>query len=195
MLGCGHAATDLLRRCVKATSQLSTASSCTESCTKLAPSQPAHVLFVDRPLLSPWKMRCSPLVLCRELEKVGAENAELQDALAATTEALDSAKGAWEQGAAWERRQLVPLLQQHDATLARCASQLLDVATSWQDSGRCGGGKASEVRQRVARSIECVRQDLRACWQELGTQMCTPALLHSRSPAELCGGLSLESEA
>lgn len=151
-------------------------------------------------------MRGSPLVSCRELEKVSAENAELQDALVATTEALDSAKGAWEQGAAWERRQLVPLLQQHDATLARCASQLLDVAASWQDSGRCGGGKASEVRQRVARSIECVRQDLRACWQELGgpleapvddagTQMCTPALLHSRSPAALCGGLSLESEA
>lgn len=151
-------------------------------------------------------LQTSALDMCRELEKAAAEKAELVDALAVTSEALRSAKGAWERGAAWERGQLGPQLQQHDTVLGSCETQLLAVV----DTGAAAvapGASRGEVVQRVVQTLSAVRHDLRACWQELlgeegqgaaavrgGAAFLTPALVRAESPAGLRKGVHDDCE-
>lgn len=110
------------------------------------------------------------MVLCREMEHASAKNAELQVALEAATEALGGAKGAWEQGATWQRRQLAPALQQHDAVLGVCESRLLGLAGEARHvEPPCAGesDKVAIVAKGVVRYIATVRDSLRSFWQEL----------------------------
>lgn len=146
--------------------------------------------------------------MCSELEKAAAEKAELVEALAATSEALQSAMTAWERGVAWERCQLRPQLQQHDAVLGTCEAQLLAVADAGAAApGACRSDGGGEVVRRVVRSLSAVRHDLRACWQELrgeegegaaaapgSAPFHTPALARAELLAGLCDGVHGESE-